>query len=88
MPKRILSGFVVSDKMDKSITVRVERRVRHKMYGNIITLSKKFLAHDETNEFKAGDAVIIIDSRPLSARKRWVAISKDAPAVEAVSAEG
>lgn len=78
MPKRVLRGVVVSDKMEKSITVRVERRVRHQAYGKIITLSKKFMAHDETNEFKAGDDVEIIESRPLSARKRWVAISKSA----------
>jgi small subunit ribosomal protein S17 len=74
--------------MDKSITVRVERRVRHKAYGKIITLSKKFMAHDETNEFKAGDAVNIIENRPISSRKRWVAISKEAPAVDVVAAEG
>ena len=80
MPKRILRGVVVSDKMDKSIVVRVERRVRHKSYGKIITLSKKFMAHDESNEFKAGDDVEIIESRPLSARKRWVAVSQQAAA--------
>jgi len=87
MPKRVLKGFVVSDKMDKSIVVRVERRVRHKAYGKIITRSKKFLAHDETNEFKEGDLVEIIESRPLSTRKRWVAISQQAVA-DAAPAEG
>lgn len=85
MPKRVLKGFVVSDKMDKSITVRVERRVRHQAYGKIITRSKKFMAHDETNEFKAGDEVEIIETRPLSSRKRWLAISR---ADAAGSAEG
>ena len=80
MPKRDLKGFVVSDKMDKSITVRVERRVRHQAYGKIITRSKKFMAHDEANEFKAGDQVEIIETRPLSSRKRWLAISKVAAA--------
>lgn len=80
MPKRVLRGVVVSDKMDKSVVVRVERRVRHKAYGKIITLSKKFMAHDETNEFKTGDQIEIIESRPLSARKRWVAISPGADA--------
>ena len=76
MPKRVLRGVVVSDKMDKSIVVRVERRVRHKAYGKIVTLSKKFMAHDETNEFKTGDQVEIVETRPLSARKRWTAISQ------------
>jgi len=82
MPKRILKGVVVSDKMDKSIVVRVERRVRHKAYGKFITRSKKFMAHDETNEFKTGDLVEIIESRPLSARKRWSAVSQQLPAGE------
>jgi len=78
MPKRVLRGTVVSDKMDKSIVVRVERRVRHKAYGKFVTLSKKFMAHDETNEFKTGDTVEIIEARPLSARKRWTAVSQTA----------
>lgn len=76
MPKRVLRGFVVSDKMEKSIVVRVERRVRHKAYGKIMTTSKKFMAHDEANEFKIGDQVEIIESRPLSAKKRWTVISQ------------
>jgi small subunit ribosomal protein S17 len=76
MPKRVLRGFVVSDKMEKSIVVRVERRVRHKAYGKIMTTSKKFMAHDEANEFKTGDQVEIIESRPLSAKKRWTVIGQ------------
>lgn len=76
MPKRVLRGVVVSDKMEKSIVIRVERRVRHKAYGKIMTTSKKFMAHDEANEFKIGDKVEIIESRPLSARKRWTVISQ------------
>lgn len=76
MPKRVLTGVVVSDKMEKSIVIRVERRVRHKSYGKIMTTSKKFMAHDEGNEFKIGDHVEIIESRPLSARKRWTVISQ------------
>ena len=76
MPKRVLRGFVASDKMEKSIVVRVERRVRHKAYGKIMTTSKKFMAHDEVNEFKTGDQVEIIESRPLSAKKRWTVISR------------
>ena len=86
MPKRILKGVVVSDKMDKSIVVRVERRVRHKAYSKIITRSKKFMAHDEGNEFKIGDTVEIVEDRPLSARKRWSAVSQGADA--AASSEG
>ena len=82
MPKRVLRGVVVSDKMDKSIVVRVERRVRHKAYGKFITRSKKFMAHDESNEFKIGDQVEIIESRPLSARKRWAVVSQAAEAAE------
>ena len=86
MPKRVLKGVVISDKMDKSVVVRVERRVRHKAYGKFITRSKKFMAHDEANEFKTGDQIEIIESRPLSTRKRWVAISQNADA--AAAAEG
>ena len=71
MPKRVLRGVVVSDKMDKSITVRVERRVRHKAYGKFITRSKKFMAHDETNDCNEGDTVRIMETRPLSKNKRW-----------------
>ena len=76
MPKRVLRGVVTSEKMEKSSVVRVERRVRHKAYGKIMTTSKKFMAHDEANEFKIGDQVEIIESRPLSARKRWSVISQ------------
>lgn len=79
MPKRVLKGVVVSDKMEKSIVVRVERRVRHKAYGKFMTRSKKFMAHDETNEYKIGDQVEIIEDRPISARKRWRAISQANP---------
>ena len=85
MPKRVLRGFVVSDNMEKSIVVRVERRVRHKAYGKIMTTYKKFMAHDEANEFKTGDQVEIIESRPLSAKKRWTVISQ---ADAAVGGEG
>lgn len=68
---RILSGKVVSDKMDKTITVRVERTTRHRIYDRVITKSKKFKAHDEKNEAKAGDQVKIALTRPLSKTKRW-----------------
>jgi small subunit ribosomal protein S17 len=68
---RTLIGEVVSDKMDKTVVVRVERRVRHGMYEKFITERNKYKAHDEKNECKIGDVVQIVESRPLSADKRW-----------------
>jgi small subunit ribosomal protein S17 len=65
------TGVVSSNKMDKSITVVVERRFRHPMYGKFVKKSKKFMAHDELNQCGIGDLVRIVESRPLSARKRW-----------------
>jgi small subunit ribosomal protein S17 len=65
-------GTVVSNKMDKSCVVAVERQVRHAMYGKSERRTSKFLAHDEKNETKVGDTVAIAESRPLSRRKRWV----------------
>lgn len=64
-------GVVVSDKMDKTITVLVERRLRHPIYGKFVRKTKKFMAHDEQNSCKEGDKVRIIESRPLSKLKRW-----------------
>lgn len=64
-------GVVTSNKMDKTITVSVQRRLRHPIYGKFVKKSKKFLAHDDKNECNEGDTVKIIESRPLSARKRW-----------------
>ena len=69
---RTLVGRVVSDKMNKTVTVLVERKVKHPLYGKIIRLSKKFHAHDETNQYKEGDLVVIQESRPLSKTKNWV----------------
>ncbi len=69
--KRTLSGRVVSDKMDKTITVLVERKVRHPLYGKIITRSKKYHAHDEKNEFHDGDVVMIEECRPIAKTKAW-----------------
>ena len=74
MPKRILQGVVVSDKMDKTIIVRVDRRVRHPLYKKFITRSKKFAAHDEENRYREGDTVRIEEHRPISRRKRWTAL--------------
>ncbi len=69
--QRKLVGRVVSDKMQKTVTVRVERRVKDPMMGKIITRSKKYHAHTETNEFKEGDLVEIAECRPLSRTKSW-----------------
>ncbi|MBM3344926.1 MAG: 30S ribosomal protein S17 [Betaproteobacteria bacterium] len=68
---RILMGRVVSDKMDKTVTVLVERRVTHPLMGKVITRSKKYHAHDERNEFHEGDLVQIVETRPLSKTKAW-----------------
>lgn len=68
---KIKIGTVVSDKMDKSIIVQVDRKVQHTLYKKYITRSSKFVAHDERNECRIGDQVRIVESRPLSRRKRW-----------------
>jgi small subunit ribosomal protein S17 len=78
MPKRILTGTVVSDKMDKTITVLVERRVAHPVYKKFIKKSKKYAAHDEANACKIGDTVRIRECRPLSKNKRFEVITGDA----------
>ena len=64
-------GNVVSNRMDKSITVAVERRVKHPIYGKFVKTTKKFMAHDENNDCKIGDTVRIMETRPLSKNKRW-----------------
>ena len=71
MPRRVLSGTVVSDKGDKTITVLVNRRVMHPIYKKYIRTSKKYAAHDEQNAHKVGDVVSIIECAPISKRKRW-----------------
>lgn len=68
---RALTGRVVSDKMDKTVTVLVERRVKHPIYGKVIRRSNKYHAHDEANEFREGDLVVIEECRPLSKTKTW-----------------
>jgi small subunit ribosomal protein S17 len=75
MPKRILQGVVVSDACDKTIIVRVERRVMHPVYKKFIMRSKKYAAHDETNAHKTGDVVRIEESRPISKRKSWIVLA-------------
>ncbi len=74
MPKRILQGTVVSDKNDKTVVVRVERRFTHPVLTKTVRRSKKYHAHDETNQFKVGDAVSIQESKPISKNKRWVVV--------------
>ncbi len=77
MPKRILSGVVISSNSNKTITVSVTRRIKHKLYKKIIRQSKKYHAHDEKNEFNVGDTVSIIESRPISKLKTWTVISNN-----------
>ena len=71
MPKRVLQGVVVSDKSDKTVSVRVERRVMHPLYKKFIRRSKKYSAHDPENSCKTGDRVRIRECRPISKSKRW-----------------
>jgi small subunit ribosomal protein S17 len=78
MPKRVLQGVVVSDACDKTVIVRVERRVMHPVYKKFITRSKKYAAHDEANVHKTGDTVRIEESRPISKRKRWIVVAEGA----------
>ncbi|UFS55932.1 30S ribosomal protein S17 [Comamonadaceae bacterium M7527] len=70
---RTLVGKVVSDKRAKTVTVLVERRVKHELYGKIVSLSSKYHAHDEDNQYQLGDVIEITESRPLSKTKNWVA---------------
>src|SRR4029450_5937377 len=76
MPKRVLTGTVVSDKGDKTVVVRVERRVKHPLYGKIIKLSKKYHAHDEANAYKSGEQVRIQECAPVSKLKSWEVIDR------------
>jgi len=97
MPKRVLTGTVVSDKGDKTVVVRVERRVKHPLYGKIIKLSKKYHAHDAANEFHAGEIVRIEECAPISKLKTWTVVDRigaakaqkaDIADVEAISPQG
>lgn len=76
MPKRVLTGNVVSDKGDKTVVVLVERKVKHPLYGKIIRRSKKYHAHDEGNEYKAGETVRIEETAPISKLKTWKVIER------------
>ena len=75
MPKRILRGTVVSDKVDKTIVVEVERRYTHPLYHKVVRRSKKYHAHDENNTAKIGDQVAIQETRPISKTKRWILVT-------------
>ena len=75
MPKRILTGTVVSSNTNKTIVVKVTRRVQHRLYKKIISQSKKYHAHDENNSFKVGDIVKIIESKPISKLKSWTVVN-------------
>ena len=77
MPKRVLEGTVVSDKQDKTIIVRVERRFTHPVLKKTIRRSKKFHAHDEANKYKVGDTVSIEEHAPVSKLKRWVVVETE-----------
>lgn len=74
MPKRVLQGTVVSDANNKTVSVLVERRIKHPLYKKTIRRSKKYAAHDEENKAKTGDAVRIEESRPLSKTKKWIVV--------------
>ncbi len=69
--KKTMQGRVVSDKADKTVTVNVERRFKHPLYGKVVAVTKRYLAHDEANEYTVGDIVEITSSRPISRRKRF-----------------
>ena len=91
MPKRVLSGTIVSDKGDKTVVVRVERRVKHPLYGKIIRLSKKYHAHDQDNSYRAGEQVRIEECAPISKQKNWTVLDRIgaamAPEAEAPAAD-
>ena len=76
MSKKILKGKIINDKSNKTVIVLVKRKYSHPFYGKVITSSKKFHAHDEKNKFKIGDIVQIIESKPLSKKKKWEVINK------------
>jgi len=76
MPKRVLTGVIVSDKGEKTVVVNVERKVKHPLYGKIIRRSKKYHAHDEGNEYKQGETVRIEETAPISKLKTWKVVDR------------
>ena len=87
MPRRVLVGRVTSDKMDKTITVLVDRRIMHPLYKKFIRRSKKYAAHDEVNACKTGDQVRIVECAPISKRKTWTVVERNGAVVEGASAD-
>ena len=85
MPRRILQGVVVSDKGDKTVIVKVERRVLHAVYKKVVRSAKKYAAHDGENRFKVGDIVRIQECRPISKQKRWAVLSGEPAPAAAVA---
>ena len=81
MPRRVLTGRVTSDKMDKTVTVLVDRRVMHPLYKKFIRRSKKYAAHDQDNSCKVGDTVRIIECPPISKRKTWTVTTRNGAAM-------
>ncbi len=77
MPKRVMQGVVVSDKMDKTVVVKIERRIMHPLYKKFIRRSKRYSAHDPDNTIKIGDVVRIRECRPISKRKRWEVVPEN-----------
>ncbi len=75
MPRRVMQGTVVSDKADKTVVVRVDRRVMHPLYKKVVRRSKRYAAHDDENRCTVGDVVRIAESRPLSKHKRWIVLT-------------
>lgn len=88
MPRRILEGTVTSDKMDKTVTVLVERRFMHPVYKKYVRKSDKYAAHDEGNSYKAGDRVQIEECRPMSKNKRWTVVAGIGEAANRKPGEG
>ena len=76
MPKRVLTGLIVSDKGDKTVVVNVERKVKHALYGKIIRRSKKYHAHDEANAYREGETVRIEECAPISKLKSWKVVDR------------
>lgn len=76
MPKKVLTGIVIHNKADKTVSVMVERVVRHPLFGKIVKRKRKYLAHDENNEYSSGDVVEIMESRPLSKRKNFMVVKR------------
>lgn len=88
MPRRVLEGNIVSDKMDKTVTVLVERRFMHPVYKKYVRKTDKYAAHDEANAYKAGDRVMIEECRPLSKNKRWKVVEGVGKAANRQPGEG